>query len=48
MTPAPQTPPRAQPINWPFPPAGGPVAWTRQQIAAYERQQREQLPKAPL
>lgn len=33
---------------WPFPPLGGPVPWTAKQIAEYERQQREQLPEAPL
>lgn len=39
----PQTP------TWPFPPATGPVPWTKKQIAAYERAQRKQpdLPNAP-
>jgi hypothetical protein len=32
---------------WPFPPPGGPVPWTRQQIAEYNRAQREKLPPAP-
>jgi len=32
---------------WPFPPPGGPVPWTRRQIAEYARQQREKIPDAP-
>ena len=35
-------------MSWPFPPPGGPVPWTPDQIKEYERQQREQLPEAPL
>ena len=30
--------------TWPFPPATGPVPWTKKQIQDYERQQREQQP----
>ena len=33
--------------TWPFPPPGGPVPWTPEQIKEYERQQRQQLPEAP-
>ena len=32
---------------WPFPPPGGPVPWTRKQIAEYARQQRDKLPPSP-
>ena len=32
---------------WPFPPPGGPVPWTPEQIKEYERQKRDQLPEAP-
>ena len=35
-------------MNWPFPPASGPVPWTRKQIKEYARQQREQAGEAPL
>ena len=34
--------------NWPFPPPTGPVPWTKQQEHEYKKQQREQLPEAPL
>lgn len=34
-------------LNWPFPPPGGPVPWTKKQIKEYERQQRDNLPPAP-
>jgi hypothetical protein len=27
--------------NWPFPPPGGPVPWTKKQIEEYKRRQRE-------
>ena len=37
----------AQSGNWPFPPAGGPTPWTRQQIQEHEQQQRSQLEEAP-
>lgn len=33
---------------WPFPPASGPVRWTRAQIVAHARQQREQAGEALL
>lgn len=29
-------------MNWPFPPATGPVPWTNKQKQAYAKQQREQ------
>lgn len=32
---------------WPFPPPSGPVPWTKQQEAAYQRQQREKQGDAP-
>jgi hypothetical protein len=35
-------------MNWPFPPATGPVPWTAKQVREYEAQQRNQLPEAPL
>lgn len=35
-------------MSWPFPPATGPVPWTKKQIEEYARQQREQLPDAPM
>lgn len=41
-------------MNWPFPPPGGPIPWTPQQIRDYKKQQqqqeqqdRDQLPDAP-
>lgn len=34
--------------NWPFPPPTGPVPWTKKQEHEYQKQQREQLPEAPL
>lgn len=34
--------------NWPFPPPTGPVPWTPQQIAEYQRKQREQMEDALL
>jgi hypothetical protein len=34
--------------NWPFPPPGGPVPWTPDQVKRYAREQREALPAAPL
>lgn len=34
--------------TWPFPPPGGPVPWTAAQERAYQQQQRNQLPEAPL
>jgi len=34
-------------MSWPFPPATGPMPWTRKQIKEYELQQRKQLPDAP-
>lgn len=33
--------------TWPFPPPGGPVPLTPQQIAASRRAQRQQQPHAP-
>lgn len=36
---APPSPPTP---NWPFPPPGGPVPWTREQELAYQREQRKQ------
>jgi hypothetical protein len=33
---------------WPFPPASGPVPWTKAQQQAYQKQQREQLEDALL
>lgn len=33
---------------WPFPAPGGPVPWTKQQEHEYKKQQREQLPEAPI
>jgi len=38
------TPP---PPPWPFPPPGGPVPWTAEQVRDYQRQQRENAPTAP-
>ena len=35
------------PQPWPFPPPGGPVPWTPEQEADYQRQQREAEPPAP-
>lgn len=35
-------------MTWPFPPITGPIPWTKKQIEDYARQQREQLPKAPM
>ena len=34
-------------MTWPFPPPTGPVPWTPQQIAEYQRQQHQNLPAAP-
>jgi hypothetical protein len=34
--------------TWPFPPPTGPVPWTKKQIEEYNRQQRDQLPEAPI
>lgn len=34
--------------TWPFPPPTGPVPWTSKQERAYQTQQRNQLPEAPL
>lgn len=34
--------------TWPFPPPSGPVPWTKAQECAYQQQQRNQLPEAPL
>jgi len=34
--------------GWPFPPATGPTPWTPEQERDYAKQQREQLPEAPL
>jgi len=39
-----KTPP---PVQWPFPPATGPVPWTPGQLRAYKHQQREQAEEAP-
>ena len=33
---------------WPFPPISGPIPWTKAQEKAYQAQQRQQLPDAPL
>jgi len=33
---------------WPFPPATGPVPWTKEQIKQYERQKRESAGEALL
>lgn len=35
-------------MNWPFPPANGPIPWTAKQKQEYERQQQQQLPESPL
>lgn len=35
-------------MNWPFPPATGPVPWTKKQIQEYEKQKREQTEEALL
>ena len=34
-------------MSWPFPPATGPVPWTKAQEKAYQEQKRQQLPDAP-
>jgi hypothetical protein len=34
-------------MTWPFPPPGGPIPWTPEQIERYAREQREALPAAP-
>jgi len=34
--------------QWPFPPPTGPTPWTAEHEREYARQQREQLPEAPL
>jgi hypothetical protein len=33
---------------WPFPPPSGPIAWTPEQIKAYEQQKREEVGEALL
>ncbi len=33
--------------NWPFPPPGGPIPWTPEQIAEYQRKQRQETEDAP-
>ena len=33
---------------WPFPPATGPTPWTKKQIDQHAREQRDQLPDAPM
>jgi len=33
--------------TWPFPPAGGPVPWTKAQERAYQQQRRDQYEEAP-
>lgn len=35
-------------MTWPFPPITGPIPWTKKQIEDYARQQRDQLPEAPV
>jgi hypothetical protein len=37
-----------QRAQWPFPPPTGPVPWTAAQEREHAKQQREQLPEAPL
>jgi len=39
--------PAAPPVpSWPFPSASPPKPWTPEQIAAYEKQQRDKTPPA--
>lgn len=35
------------PNHWPFPPPGGPIPWTPEQVREYERRARETAPPAP-
>jgi hypothetical protein len=35
-------------MNWPFPPASGPVPWTPEQIKQYEQKKRESIGEALL
>jgi hypothetical protein len=35
-------------MTWPFPPATGPIPWTKKQIEEHARRQRDQLPDAPM
>lgn len=35
-------------MNWPFPPPSGPTPWTPEQMRDYARQQRDNMPPAPL
>jgi hypothetical protein len=37
-----------QRAQWPFPPSAGPTPWTPAQEREHAKQQREQLPEAPL
>jgi len=34
--------------NWPFPPPGGPIPWTADQVRRYAQEQREAMQEAPL
>jgi hypothetical protein len=33
--------------TWPFPPPGGPIPWTPEQVKRYALEQRDTLPPAP-
>lgn len=33
--------------TWPFPPPGGPIPWTPEQEAEYQRKRMGELPDAP-
>ncbi len=35
-------------MNWPFPPASGPIPWTKAQEQAYQKQKRDELEDALL
>jgi hypothetical protein len=44
----PSTTPKQLPMfNWPFPPPGGPIPWTRKQERDYQTKKRDDLPTAP-
>jgi hypothetical protein len=34
-------------LTWPFPPPGGPIPWTPEQVRDYQRRARDAAPPAP-